>query len=143
MHSEQLDLLETKNLLLNSKVQVMEGEHKKLQSRIDKIEDRALQHCLIFRGINEDKWEKEATNREKVYKELAAIVTTDSTFDNKTKENKFKMKLSRKLEIRSCKWLGRYNKEQSRPISVEMLKKEDVEYILTNKPKLKKRCLCR
>ena len=42
------------------------------------------------------------------------------------------------LEIRCCKRLGKYNKDRSRPLSVELLRKEDMEYILMNKTKLRK-----
>ena len=77
-HGEHLDSLETENLILKSKVKVMEGEQKKLQSKISKIEDRALQHCVIVRGIKEEEWEKENITQEKVYKELAVVVTMKS-----------------------------------------------------------------
>ena len=137
-HGEQIDSLETENLILKSKVQDMEGEHKKLKNKIDQIENRALQHCLIVKGIAEEEWEKESTSRDKVYKELEIIVSTDHTFDNRNEENKHRLKLARKMEIRSCKCLGRYNKDRSRPISIELLCKDDVDFILSCKSKLRK-----
>ena len=137
-HGEQLDSLETENLLLKSKVQVMEGEQKKLQSKIDQIETRTLQQCLIVKGIAEEEWEKESVSREKVYRELAATVSTDRTFDDKKEENKFKLKLAKKLEIRSCNRVGRYSKDRPRPISIEMVRHDDLETILSCKSKLRK-----
>ena len=137
-HGEQIDSLETENLLLKTKMQNMEGEHKKLQNKIDQIENRALQHCLIVKGISEEEWEKESTSRDKVYKELSVIVSTDHTFETKSEEYKHRIKLARKLEIRSCKCLGCYNKDRSRPISIELLRKDDVDFILSCKSKLRK-----
>ena len=137
-HSEQLDSLETENILLKSKVSAMEGEQKKLQSKLYQIENRSLQNCIIIKGIKEDDWEKESTSKEKIYKELALIVSTDRTFKDKTEEKKQRLKIAKRLEIRNCKRLGKYNKERPRPLSVELLRKEDMEYILSNKPKLRK-----
>ena len=137
-HSEQLDSLETENILLKSKVSAMEGEQKKLQLKLHQIENRSLQNCIIIKGIKEDDWEKEAISRDKIYKELALLVSTDQTFKDKNEERKECLKKAKRLEIRSCKRLGKYNKERPRPLSVELLRKEDVEYILANKPKLRK-----
>ena len=44
--------------------------------------------------------------------------------------------MAKKLEIRSCKRLGRYIQGKSRPISAEFLRKDDVDYILSNKTNL-------
>ena len=137
-HSEQLDSLETENILLKSRVTVMEGEQKKLQTKLNQIENRSLQNCIIIKGIKEDDWEKESSSREKIYKELASLVRTDQTFKDKNEEKKQRLKIAKRLEICSCKRLGKYNKDRPRPLSVELLRKEDIEYILANKPKLRK-----
>ena len=137
-HSEQLDSLETENILLKSKVSVMEGEQKKLKSKLDQIENRSLQHCIIIKGINEDDWEKESTSKEKIYKELSYLVSPDRTFKDKLEELKLRLKLAKRLEIRCCKRIGKYNKDRPQPLSVELLRKEDMELILLNKTKLRK-----
>ena len=137
-HSEQIDSLETENILLKSKVSVMEGEQKKLRSKLNQIENKSLQQCIIIKGIKEEEWEKEATSKNKIYKELSYLVSPDREIKDKTEELKYRLKLAKRLEIRSCKRLGKYNKDRSRPLSVELLRKEDMEYILTNKTKLRK-----
>ena len=137
-HSEQLDSLETENILLKSKVSVMEGEHKKMKSKLDQIEDRSLRQCIIIKGIKEDEWEKECTNREKIYKELSYLVSPDRTFKDKPEEHKYRLKMAKQLEIRCCKRIGKYNKDRPRPLSVELLRMEDMEFILLNKTKLRK-----
>ena len=73
-----------------------------------------------------------------MYKELSIIVSTDRTFENKSEESKYRFKLAKKLDIRSCRRLGRYSKEKSWPISIELLRKDDVDFILSRKTKLRK-----
>ena len=58
-HGEQLDSLETENLLLKAKVSTMEGQQTQMKRRIVNIENRALLQNLIFRGITEEEREKE------------------------------------------------------------------------------------
>ena len=137
-HSEQLDSLETENILLKSKVSVMEGEQKRLKSKLDQIENRSLQQCIIIKGIKEEDWEKESTSREKIYKELSYLVSPDRTFKDKSEEHKHHLKMAKKLEIRCCKRIGKYNKDHPCPLSVEVLRKDDMEFILLNKSKLRK-----
>ena len=137
-HSEQLDSLETENILLKSKVSVMEGEQKKLRLKLNQIENKSLQQCIIIKGIKEEEWEKEAVSKDKIYKELAYLVSPDREFKDKAEEQKHRLKMAKRLEIRCCKRLGKYNKDCSRPLSIELLRKEDMEYILMNKTKLRK-----
>ena len=131
-HSEQIDSLETENLLLKNKVTKMEGEASHFKKKLASIESRALANNIIIRGIPEDEWEKESTTRHKVsveLKQLTNVQTGKSSQSSKT---------STKLEIRTCKRVGRYIKDRSHPISTEFIRKEDVEFILSNKTKLNK-----
>ena len=131
-HSEQIDSLETENLLLKSKVTRMEGEASQFKKRLVSIESRALANNIIVRGIPEDEWEKESTTRHKVSTELKKLTLIQSGDASQPG------KRPKKLEIRSRKRVGRYVKDRSRPISTEFVRKEDVEFILSNKTKLNK-----
>ena len=131
-HGEHLDSLETENLILISKVLKMEGEASHLKKRLDTIESRALENNLIIRGLNEDEWEKESTTCNKIYSELIPLITCNS--ENPQKQ----LREAKKLEIRSCRRLGRFIKDRARPISVEFIRKEDVEFNLANKTSLRK-----
>ena len=131
-HGEQLDSLETENLILKTKVTKMEGEASNLKKRLETIESRALENNLIIQGLDEEEWEKESTTRNKIYSELIPLITCDS--ENTRKQ----LREAKKLEIRNCKRLGRYSKDRARPISAEFVRKEDVEYILSNKTSLRK-----
>ena len=43
----------------------------------------------------------------------------------------------KKIDIRSCKRIGWYVKDRSRPISIELLRRDDIDFILTNKKELR------
>ena len=132
MHGEQIDSLETENIILKNKVSIIEGENKQIKQRLANIECRSLQQNLIFRGISEEQWEKETTTRHKVYVELTNLISTEED----TPE--VKMIMAKKLEIRSCRRLGRYVPGKARPISAEFVHRDDTEYILSNKTNLRK-----
>ena len=131
-HGEQLDSLETENLLLKARVSTMEGQHTQMKRRLVNMENKALLQNLIFRGIQEDERERETTSRHQVYVELTTLVGAET--DAKEK----KLELAKKLEIRSCKRVGRYVKDRARPISAEFVRKDDVDFILSNKTNLNK-----
>ena len=96
------------------------------------MENRALANNLIIRGIPEDERERKSTTQSKIYAELIPLITCEE-------ENlQLQLQEAKKLEIRSCKRLGRYVKDRARPISAEFVRKEDLEYILSNKPNLNK-----
>ena len=128
-HGEQIDSLETENMILRTKVRAMEGNQNVITKKLQDMERKSLQNNLIFKGIQEEEWEKESTSKQKIYKELSKIMTGTT--------ESLKMKAAKKLYIRCCKRLGRYNKDRSRPLSVKFASKEDVEFILTNKTNLR------
>ena len=129
LHGEQIDSLETENMMLRTKVCAMEGNQKQITKKITDMERKALQNNLIFKGIREEEWEKEASSKAKIYKELSIIMPGDNTNS--------KLKTAKKINIRVCKRLGRYDKDRSRPLSVEFVSREDVDYILSNKSGLR------
>ena len=101
---------------------------KEITKKLTEMERKSLQNNLIFKGIREEEWEKESSSKAKIYKELSKIMTGDT--------DSLKMKSARKINIRVCKRMGRYNKDRSRPLSVEFVSKEDVDYIHANKSNL-------
>ena len=140
-HGEQLDSLETENIILKNKVSRIEGENNKVKKRLANIESRALQHNIIVRGVTEEDWEKESTTKNKVYTEFACLMSIDPANTNELDEEEIKSlkikAVKKKVNIRSCKRLGRYVKDRPRPISVELLRSEDLDFILTHKKDLR------
>ena len=114
--------LKEENTRLKKELQFLRAEQGKLESRMERIENRNLENCLIFRGLKEDYKETDENGRDKIYCELANLIMED---DPETRYN-----MARRLVIRRCKRLGRYNHDQPRPFSVEFVHHEDVSYIM-------------
>ena len=124
-HSAELVQLRAENQKLNQQVKRLDSEFSKLQSKICDMEQRTLDKSVIMRGQRESNGETEYSLREQVHRELS------NTIESPDYESR--LVIARKMSIRRCKRLGRFNKQKARPISIEFDYKEDVEYILENK----------
>ena len=129
-HTTNLAKLESENKKLNRTVQILAAEQCKLKEKINQIEKRGLEHCIIIRGIQEQYKETDAMLREKVFAEISFTVL-GSNYNEK-------VELAKKMSIRTCRRLGRYNRTRARPISCEFVQKEDVAYIMENRGYLRK-----
>ena len=49
-----------------------------------------------------------------------------------------KLEYAKKIIIRKCRRLGRFNRNRVRPLSIELMHKHDVEFILENRMDLEK-----
>ena len=121
----EVENLKEENSRLIKELQHITAEQGKLESRMERIENRNLENCLIFRGIKEELKETDKSSREKIYRELSNLITEDNPED--------RYLMAKRLVIRRLKRIGRYNREKSRPISVEFVHHENVAYIMENK----------
>ena len=124
-HSEEIQGLKNKNLRLNRKVQQLTEEHCCMKKQLTKIETKSLEHCLIIRGLPEELKETEQMMCDKLHNALATIM------QGKTEEEK--LDNAKQIVIKDCRRLGRFSRNRSRPVSVELLHKQDVEFILDNR----------
>ena len=124
-HTSSLTKLETENRKLNRTVQMLAAEQSKLKEKLDQIEKCSLDNCIIIRGIQEQYKETDAMLQERVYAEISYTVL-GSDYDEK-------VELAKKMTIKNCRRLGRYNRTRARPISCELVHKEDVSYIIENR----------
>ena len=129
-HTTTLTRLENENKKLNRTVQILTAEQSKLKEKLNQIEMRGLDHCIIIRGIQEQYKETDVMLRERLFAEISFTVL-GTNYDEK-------VELAKKMSIRTCKRLGRYNRTRARPISCEFVQKEDVSYIMENKGYLRK-----
>ena len=53
---------------------VLETEQGLLKSKLNAIERKSLECCLIFKGIPDTDWEKESATLQKLYQELSRLV---------------------------------------------------------------------
>ena len=97
---------------------------------MERIENRNLENCVIFRGLKEDNKESDEMGRDRIYRELSNLLTEED------EEERYRM--ARRLVIRRYKRLGMYNRDRPRPVSVEFVHHEDVSFIMENKSYLSK-----
>ena len=121
--------LKEENKILNRKLFKLESAHNKLTTKVNAMENNALENNLIIKGIFDEKWEKETVILNKIYPEIAATIEADS--------NEERMNCVRRIGIRRCKRLGRYEEGKCRPISAEFTLKQDVEFLIENRNKLR------
>ena len=124
-NTTEVAVLKEENTRLVRELQYLTAEQGKLESRMERIENRNLENCLIFRGIREDYKETDESSRDKVYRELSNLITEDNPDD--------RYLMAKRLVIRRIKRIGRYNRERAWPLSVEFVHHEDVSYIMENK----------
>ena len=78
----------------------------------------------------ESEYEKESETHKKIKDALKSLISS-----NKDEEAEQTIK---NIEIQRCKCLGKYFRDQARPISVDFLRKDDTDYIMENKLNLPK-----
>ena len=95
-----------------------------MKRQLNKIESKNLDCSLIIRGITEEYKESETAIIEKIHHILSDIMQGETDSE--------KLLAARRLVIKNCKRLGRYTRSRIRPVSVELLHKEDTNFILDN-----------
>ena len=123
--TSEICVLKEENTRLKKELQYLSAEQVKLESRMERIENRNLENCVIFRGLKEDYKETDEMGRDRIYRELSNLLTDED------EEEHYRM--ARRLVIRRYKRLGRYNRDRPRPVSVEFVHHEDVSFIMENK----------
>ena len=117
--------LQTENKKLSTRVHRLENEQSKLKSKLNQMENKTLECSIIIKGIAETIGETEQDMIDAVHWEISYTILGNSDRDRYEK--------ARKMEIRKCKRIGKFNQERSRPISVEFLSRQDLTYVLTNR----------
>ena len=124
-HSIELKNLKDENSRLNRKVQQLTSEQGRMKKQLNKMEMMALEHSLIIRGIPEELKETEQMICDKIHHVLTKIMQGD-TEDQKLSNAK-------QISIKSSRRLGRFSRQRTHPISVELHHKQDIEFILMNR----------
>ena len=121
--------LQEENKQLNRRIFKLETANKKLSSKMNVIESRTLENNLVFRGIDDEKWEKESSAVSKVHQEIGLTIVADTEEERQA--------ATKRIGIRRCRRLGKFVEGKTRPLSVEFSLKQDVEYLLENKNNLR------
>ena len=104
------------------------AEKNYIEAKLLSIENRTLENWLVIRGLSEGEYEKQSETRKKIRGALVSLISGENDTE---KEQAVKI-----LEIHRCRWLGKYNKDRARPISVDFLCKGDTDFIMENKSHL-------
>ena len=124
-HSTELKGLREENIRLNRKIQQLSAEQAKMKRQLTKIESKNLDHSLIIKGVTEEYKESESVIIDKIHHILADIMQGDTASE--------KLVAAKSIAIKECKCLGRYTKSRTRPVSLELVHKEDTDFILENR----------
>ena len=95
-----------------------------------RMETKNLDHSLIIRGVSEDFKETEQQMIYKVQQLLSVLMHGDTPAN--------RLDCAKRMTIRTCRQLGRFNRNRIRPLSLELVHKDDVEFILDNKMDLER-----
>ena len=80
-NATEVAVLKEENTRLVRELQYLTAEQGKLESRMERIENRNLENCVIFHGIREDYKETDECSRDKVYRELCNLITEENPED--------------------------------------------------------------
>ena len=129
-HTMEIQGLREENKRLNRKVSQLSAEHVRIKKQLTKIENRNLDRSLIVRGVPEEFKETEQMIRDKIHAILCNIMHGDS--------DETKLTNAKQIILLSCRQLGRFARNRTQPISLELQHKQDVEFILENRFDLEK-----
>ena len=124
-HTVELKGLRDENSRLNRKVQQLTAEQNRMKQQLTKIENRSLENSLIIRGLPEDFKETEQMLGEKIHGVLSKIMQGET--------DDIKLANAKQIIIKGSRRLGRPNRQRTRPVSLELFHKQDVDFILENK----------
>ena len=96
-----------------------------MKKQLSKIETKCLDHSLIIRGIPEEFKEMEQIINDKLHHVLSRIMQSETDDE--------KLASAKQIVIKSCRRLGRFGKNRIRPLSVELLHKQDIEFTFENR----------
>ena len=129
-HSTEIVTLRNENTALNRRLQQLTAKQLKIKKQLVMIETKNLNHSLIIRGVTEDFKETEQQMIYKVHQVLSVLMHGDTPAH--------RLECSKWITIRTYRRLGRFNRNRIRPLSLELVHRDDVEFILINKMELER-----
>ena len=115
---------------LTRKIKQNDAKHKRLENRLNQIEDQLLKKNIIFQGFPETEFED---NEDVIRKVIKAMSLTMPGADEEEKKSN-----ASKTSIECVERLGKYNPLRTRPVKVSFGNKSDADYVLKQRKKLQK-----
>ena len=94
------------------------------KKKLDRIENRGLENHLLLKGISESVDEDTSNLMNTVYHELSKTIDASN-------EREW-LRQVREMNITKCSRIGQFQKDRTRPISLEFQYQQDIEYLLGN-----------
>ena len=107
---------------LTRKIKQSDAKHKKLEYRLNQIEDQLLERNIIFQGFPETEFENSDDAKRKVIKAMS--LTMAGVDEEEKKDN------ASKTSIECVERLGKYNPLRARPVKVMFGNKNDTDHVL-------------
>ena len=118
---DKIKNLTAENVKLRKDLNSVRSDLSGFKSRLNDLENKALECNLIFRGLNKELNETEDSLKEKIYWNIA------DTIDRYDQGERLAIACT--LSIRRCRRLGKPNPSRSRPVSVEFNRHMDADAI--------------
>ena len=115
----EIKTLKQENNALKNVVTDLQGNYDELKTRLNRLENKSLEHNLIFSGIPENRWENDDSRVNTLYRYIA------DTYEYGNPQEKFARASS--IAIERCKRLGPRDENRTRPIRVEFSSKYDAD----------------
>ena len=115
---------------LTRKIKQSDAKHKKLENRLNQIEDQLLEKNIIFQGFPETEFEDNDDTKRKVIRAMS--LTMPGVDEEEKKSN------ASKTSIECVECLGKYNPLRAHPVKVRFGNKTDADYVLKQRKKLPK-----
>ena len=124
-----MDSLTTENRVLSSEIEKLNYKQSKLKKKLDRIENRGLENCLLLKGIGENIDEDPSNLMNIVYHKLSKPIDASN-------EREW-LRQIREMNITKCSRIVWFQKDRTRPISLEFQYQQDIEYLLSNRKYLR------
>ena len=124
-HDTKLRKLESENTKLTSEVKSLKKELKTVQQRIHKLENKSLDHNLIIHGIEEERGDNKEDLLHKFYIAISPTINRDTPAEC--------FQVASEVEVIKIRRLGKKDDKRTRPVSIELANKYDVEQIYENR----------
>ena len=124
-HNAKIRTLESENRRLTSEVKGLRKELKTFQQRIHKLENKSLDHNLIIHGIEEEKGNVKEDLLNKFYVAISPTINRDTPAEC--------FQVASEVEVIRIRRVGKKDEKCTRPVSIELANKYDVEQIYENR----------
>ena len=115
---------------LTRKIKQNDAKHKKLENRLNQIEDQLLEKNIIFQGFPKTEFKDNEDVKRKVIKAMSLTMPGEDEEEKKSNASK--------TSIECVERLGKYNPLRARPVKVSFGNKSDADHVLKQRKKLPK-----